>query len=123
MTLFARMKRKRFFDTPAAREFHPKPRFSGCYHLPESAKSLAHARRLRAGLPEPLSWSGAFQLFLEWLALLSVGVFSAAFLFWEALRVESAEHAAVAFSVMCWAGGAAVGIAVVLLTFSLCRRG
>jgi hypothetical protein len=122
MTLFTRMKRKRFFDTPAAREFHPKPRFSGCYHLPESAKSLEHARRLRAGLPQPLTFGGLCQTVLEGLALLSALVLAASLGLWVVVAGNEPVAASWAFSVAAWAFVALVGTVAVLLTVNLCRK-
>jgi hypothetical protein len=116
------MKRKRFFDTPAAREFHPRPRLGGCYHLPESAKSLAHARRLRAGLPKPLTFGGLCQTILEGLALLSTLVLAASLGFWVVVAGKEPVAASWAFSVASWAFVALIGIVAVLLTFNLCRK-
>jgi hypothetical protein len=122
LTRITRMKRKRFFDTPAAREFHPKPRFSGCYHMPESAKSLAHARRLRAGLPKPLTFGGLCQTVLEGLALLSALVLAASLGFWVIVAGNEPVAASWAFSVAAWAFVALVGTVAVLLTVNLCRK-
>jgi hypothetical protein len=122
LTKLTRMKRKTFFDTPAAREFHPKPRFSGCYHMPESAKSLAHARRLRAGLPEPQTFGGLCQTILEGLALLSALVLAASLGFWVIVAGKAPVAASWAFSVAAWAFVALVGIVAVLLTVNLFRK-
>jgi hypothetical protein len=122
MTLFTRMKRKRFFNTPAAQETHPRPRLGGCYHMPESAKSLEHARRLRAGLPEPLTFGGLCQTVLEGLALLSTLVLAASLGFWVVVAGNEPVAASWAFSVAAWAFVALVGIVAVLLTVNLCRK-
>jgi hypothetical protein len=122
LTKLTRMKRKRFFDTPAAREFHPRPRLGGCYHMPESAKSLAHARRLRAGLPEPLTFGGLCQTVLEGLALLSALVLAASLGFWVVVAGEAPVAASWASSVASWALGVMIGIVSVLLTVNLCRK-
>ncbi len=116
------MKRKTFFDTPAAREFHPRPRLGGCYHLPESAKSLEHARQLRAGLPEPLTFGGLCQTVLEGLALLSALVLAASLGFWVVVVGKAPVAASWAFSVASWAFVALVGNVVALLTVNLCRK-
>jgi hypothetical protein len=125
MTLISRitrMKRKRFFNTPAAQELHPRPRLGGCYHLPESAKSLEHARRLRAGMPEPLTFGGLCQTILEGLALLSALVLAASLGFWVVVAGKEPVAASWAFSVAAWAFVALVGIVAVLLTVNLCRK-
>jgi hypothetical protein len=122
LSRITRMKRKRFFNTPAAQELHPRPRLGGCYHLPESAKSLEHARRLRAGLPEPLTFGELCQIVLEGLALLSALVLAASLGFWVIVAGNEPIAASWAFSVASWAFVAMLGITAVLLTFSLCRK-
>lgn len=120
LTRLTRMKRRTYLPPP--QELYKSPFRGGYYHLPDSAKSLAHARRLRAGLPEPLTRGELCQTVLEGLILLSVVVLAAAGGFWLVVSGNEPFAAGIAFTVMCWAFVASLVLVAILLIFSLCRK-